>query len=312
MKHTVLRTALLFSLIVAGLLLFNYLFIEYVVPDITVYESYDQWMRYSNETSVLIMGDSHAANDLDPKRFCEHSFNYAIGGEVPGQTLLRLDAALKQTDTIQYIILPFEPQMFSDYRHDPYGTQTGFWLRFLGYGELMNRSGKRFLSVLAADKFPVMGHGKMFLERVIYRNRSSPMEKGWQTMRDDYANNPDKIAAAVGRYHSQVGNTTRFDAANFADYQRIIALANSNNVKVILVRYPLTREFREFLENDTALGERMDSLLSQVNNTGNVIAVLDYRAWDDDPHRYSDMDHLNEMGSSRFSSELAERLDICR
>ena len=85
-------------------------------------------------------------------------------------------------------------------------------------------------------------------------------------------------------------------------------MAQSKNKKIILIKYPVTKEYKAALEakgiNRENFYSNLDKSISKYKN----MRILDYQDLFDDNSLFSDSNHLNKNGAEIFSKKLNEDL----
>lgn len=276
------------------------------------------------DPSVLILGDSHAAMDLDMQTFGPSYASLAYPQENWREILLKARRALDAKPGVRTIVIPVDGHMFANYRNDQDMTHSMRLTR--SYGELARLYGGGRL-------FPVR-YGKSLLATYV------PLCLGanWSGYRVMVL---DEIQNLVGHRPPRrididaFGSIHYSDAQSFADFPvatRMVAararademlhppvaceplvrafdefldLCSERHVAVVGVRYPLSPELQSAMTSHD---------LGPVNATyatrrAKLEAVLDYtHVFDGMPRLFRDEDHLTREGSRTFTRMLSRDL----
>jgi len=98
-----------------------------------------------------------------------------------------------------------------------------------------------------------------------------------------------------------------FDNSIKVYFEKILQLCQANNVKVLMVRYPMTREFHEE-EIKIVPAEKLFAEIAAITSKYPVFkGLFDYHnIFFDHPEYFFDPDHLNVKGSDLFTMQFAK------
>lgn len=256
---------------------------------------------YSNQsvnlkhTSILIVGDSHPQKSINPK-FFKDAQNISQPAEPFVLTYWKLKSIFKsyRPDTLIIGFAPHNISQFDDLKFSNSGWSGEMFLRSYPIQELSKISNfididyKVFYKTLWKQTalFPKRNHihyiGK-------YTNSSKSNIDDWKTaIKRHYYHNGLKLGV------SQV-------AVNYLD--SIVNLTNSNKIKLIMVSPPV---HERYLNNIPASIMKDYEKLTEKYNASHIIFD---KTRDDYPDSlYLNSDHLNKMGSKRFTLELIQHM----
>jgi len=137
------------------------------------------------------------------------------------------------------------------------------------------------------------------------------MYRGFRPHRDfrNFAEETDRQKVAWSKANLILSRESYFDPAIRVYFEKIMQLCQSHDVKVILLRIPMSKEFNE----EEAKIVPVDKLYREVEEIASRYPVyqeiLDYHdLFEDHPEYFFDPDHLNIRGSDLFTTRLADDL----
>jgi hypothetical protein len=267
------------------------------------YAEFDTTMKY------LTMGNSHNCINT---RILDQCFNYGSPSENYIQSYYKLKSVLHgQGKKPEYLLLQadissFGPKIASRYEYNSY------WIRHIDYLELarIRRSRDVLTKWLEGKFFSYAGNYKDIQLSILYRIKIKTLEmyRGYRPHRDyhNFADEPNRRKAARNKANLILSRESYFDPAIRVYFEKILQLCQENDVKVMLVRFPMTREFYEEevkIVPADALYREVEALASKYPV---YQGILDYHnLYADRPDYYFDPDHLNVEGSDMFTAHLA-------
>jgi len=293
-------------LLVCILFALNYMYVTQVNADRVIQRNQEQWEQHKDKATLVIMGDSHPANDLIP-RYIPGSFNFAVPSETVDQTYYKFRAVVQQPQ-VKTIILPIDMHQFSDYRQNKY-VYLWYWTNYLSYSELANLTGRSPQSIYLLSKIPVLGNGQDFTW-LFSKQNISYLEQGWQRLEGDFSTHQDKMGESLYRVKTQFPNGPVPDKALYEHFVKILDLAQQKNIAVVLIKFPITPQFNEALTYYNMSKEEFYDLINQTIAPYNNVQILDYQDDFTDLTLYADRDHFNEKGAKVFSQQVAQDLKV--
>lgn len=302
----IIRTGLIFLIIIVLLVLtINYIYVNQILNQKTILRSELQYDEKKGNIEILFMGDSHPANAVNTSYF-ENGFNFAGLSESYDQTYYKFRKAVKDNPNLKIVVLPLELYSFSDYRANKY-VYVWYWLKYLGYEDLSKITKKSKLNLYMASKIPVLGNG-IELYRLFGEKDTTSIINGWHMNTGNWSSVDNKNQVASERIKIQFKDKYSVDALLFYYFLKIITLAEENNIKVVIVKYPLSPEYIEEIEKTPF---NIESYYRTVNNfvsKNENVMTLDYHDFYTDEKLFANQDHLNVYGANVFSKELKNEL----
>lgn len=260
-----------------------------------------------NEIQILFLGDSHILLGIDPAQI-ENSFNYASGGENYIQTYYKLDNLIKKGFIPEIAILPIDLHSFSSFRSVRFDNEW-YWRKFINFYKLAYQ--ERKLSLLNNEIngiFSFKGKGLQLLKPVDF-SKLSEIQRGYTPSEANFSKAENRLKVAAERVKSHLEGCDAIDGSLLLYFYKILDLAEEQNIKVVLIKYPLTEEYyssvKKYIPNEE---EYYRSALSQINNYNNIY-IFDYQLlYSNRPELFKDSDHLNSAGAAEFSKLLNKSL----
>ena len=280
----------------------------------------------ATDPEVLILGDSHAAMNVDMTVLGSRYASLAYPQENWREIYLKARYALASKPGVRAIVVPIDWHMFGAYRSedldmthsmrftraygdlDPLYRDRLFPLRYLKslvVYHLPLTAGPTWSNyrVLALDALEHrVGRGKA--DKRIVIDASGSM---YYSEVKSFADLPEGSRREAARART----TEQLQAPNACTplihaFDEFLAFCARRNVAVIGVRYPLTTEFR-----DAAAAYDVTGIEAVYRSRApKLAAVLDYsRSMDASPSLFRDEDHLTRQGSRTFTRMLRRDLD---
>lgn len=281
--------------------LINIIYIEFVLSSKTIYEKEEQLIKFSvnNNESVkyIFMGDSHVMYGINPKKI-SGSFNYGFSGDNYIEIYNKLNYLLKTDKNIQNIILQIDRHTFyKDHIFD----KIYFFSHFMDYQQIKNVSHKTYLEIFIRKNFPVIGEGIEFAYLPIYKK--IPLEFGWVINTKNFLdlNIQKDLKKKMDNYFSDLN---KIDDINLKYFKKTINLAHKNNISLILIKMPLTKEYNSELSKINFSEKKYyEKVYSQLNK--NKTSILDYyNLFHNNSEYFFDSSHLNEKGANILSEVI--------
>lgn len=242
-----------------------------------------------NDEEIPIMGSSRALGGFVPSELSPKCFNYGVNGMQLNEILFNFKALEKRGDSLNPIILNFDPWLViserfgyfvGDYRLAPRSGRSTVLDTILGirfYGMFR----KNFTDYLSSKKAvtKVVDRGAVLL-------KTSRSEKEWEV-----------INSKLTPWH--------FEYANWVEKfeQSIEALAPRN---VIVVVCPCSSRKTELFTGK----ENLEAFLTRISKLSNIRVINYYGSDKFSDEDFTDPIHLNIEGARKFSRMLKEELGI--
>ncbi|WP_370153392.1 hypothetical protein [Ferrovibrio sp.] len=269
---------------------------------------------------VLVLGDSRAALDVVGSMFSPAVFNWAEVGEGLRQTLLKADYALRTKPSLQWIVLPIDDYILSEYR----SANRGF-RKQMGYADwgLLDHyfatTRRHILRNYIAYYLPVLDHESRLsfrsdLLQDVEDRLGTPVDESYTVLTDcldlkfrhefDWAGSSSEARKDRVAFRLKAQYPEDLIVPQMVEIlERIVRTANASGVQVVGVRYPMSNEYIE------AAAVRDVSGVRAVFERIPFAARLDYTAmFAGDQAEFNDMDHLRHGGARAFTNVLQKDL----
>lgn len=304
MIRTFIKKLIVFLIIIVIILWsVNEVYFKFILPRKNNYETICQYEHYKDTVHILIFGASipRAAIKSD---MIDNSFNFAVSGETYEQSYFKLIKAIQKDELdLKLIILPIDIYDLS--REQAY--LVWYWANDLDVSikELSEKTHKNYLRLWLEKSFPVLGAGPDF-----FRNESSEMIKGWKKIKKEVVKS-DLPYSAEHYVKQHFGNgyyNNNFDK-NLNYFNKILELTSKNNITVILIKYPLTKEYLNVVEEQNISVRYHYEIINNSILKYDNVHILDYQNIFTNTSLFSDAVHLNRYGSEILTNKLIKDLE---
>ncbi len=318
-KRIFIKNSLAFILILIGLILvINISYIKYVQNKKLIYRTESTYQEYiqdlnNDEISFLFLGDSHTKCDFNPA-FVNNSFNFANDGENYIETFYRLQKILyKDKIKVDNIVLEIDLHSFSEWfrtKDKPF-NEVPLYSEYLPLVKIARLREDSLIDIVSKRYFPFIGSGKDFIE-ILLNPTITPIYKGWKNNTGNF-NLQDKDKTAYNQFllHFGSSNSSLIDNTSFKYFTKILKLAQQEKIKVIFIKYPISKEYESVIQKEGICKEEYYRKIFQGVNKilkGEYI-LLDYSSIFFNNSRYfADSDHLNYIGAERLSKIISTDL----
>ena len=263
-----------------------------------------RWLKGTRPVEVMIAGDSHARFAVEAP-VLGRAINVAVPGEHYQKTTYRVPWLLDRGKRrVQTVVLPFDAISFASFKDESFSPEI-VWGRYVDFLELGFRKGQpfRYMGRWAKARLaPYVGEMEVMLQ---YATRSKhfrdPGGEGGALQLTVF-----ESGRRVARRHLQGADP--WDEDMEWAFRRLLADLKARGIRVVLVRFPVTRDYAE---ESRALGadpELRNRLLAEIAEPG-VVEHFDYEGlFFDRPVMFSDGDHLSVVGKRKFSQVFASDL----
>lgn len=272
----------------------------------------EQFAGYNDTLKYLAMGNSHNCVNT---RILPLSFNYGSPSENYIQSYYKLKHILERSGKKpQYLILQSDLSSYGTKISERY-EYNSYWIKYLDYVELAKVKEERsvLFKWLEGKLFSYAGNYKDIQLSIVYRLKMKNLEmyNGYRPHRDyhNFANEPNKQKSAWNKAQLILTNDLYFDPSIKYYFEKILSLCQQHNVQVVLVRYPLTKEFNTEERKIVPAGKLISEIEAIASNYSVYRGTLDYHdIFFDHPEYFFDPDHLNVKGSDLFTERLVKDL----
>jgi len=292
--------------------LFSYLFLKEKLKKSRTYKIDRQLHRVIKTIEVLGLGDSHPASGFDPRIF-KNGFNFSFAGEKYIYNYYKLKYVIKKDKKLRIVILPVDLHSFSTWGANAF-LHDFYWIKYLDYWELGKIKKKPFRFIwkyLNGKFFPYIGEFKFVFN--IKENKKKRMfhiprtVKGLIVKKETFFKRKDKETRK--RMFLQYYKQKTFDNTVVAYFKKILKLCKDNNIKLVLVRYPVTKIYYKYASRKVKVKKYYDKIFKMIENYNNVIFIDLHTLFfkNDSPYFY-DPDHMNYIGARKFTLKLKKTL----
>lgn len=338
MKHKKFLKRLLYfalMLIIINVIL-DQLYKNFVVHNILNNAKDKDFMAYDDTLKYLSLGNSH--NTVNT-HILDNAYNYNAPAENYVQSYYKLKSIIKEKKKKpEYLLLYIDMSAFSQLAAG-YFEHNSYWIKYIDYFELSRiMHDKRILSKWLEGKFVSYAGGyRDIMLSIVYLVKIGKLDlhNGFRPPRNfknfaykkpadislfsdeaDYdwtkgerIGKEEKIIRAKAKSGIYFNKKTYFDKTMATYFKMILQLCQENDIKVILLRAPLTKAYWE----DVNTIIPVDSLYAKVESIyrqyPNVTNVLDYHnIFFNHPEYFFDADHINPKGTEIFTKRLKKDL----
>lgn len=303
-KIKIIKKSILFIIIMSLIIInINCLYLKTIENQKQVYKSQNEYLKLNN-IKYVFFGDSHTRNSINPK-FINNTFNFGTGDEDYVETYYKFKKIIEENKNIKITFFEIDPHTFSDKlrNNNKLFAQTRYWSQYLSLKEIKEFNKKSYSTLYIEKYLPVIGNGKDFLNILIVK--PTPLIKGWTNSTKTYDRS---TLLAQRRYDILFNKNPKIDDLSFEYFLKTIKLANDNNISVVLIKYPLSKEFYdEMIRRNYPLTDYYTQIIDNITIN---YTLLDYQKdYFNHPEYFSDPDHLNNIGSMTISESVNEYIN---
>ncbi|VVB66539.1 Uncharacterised protein [Candidatus Gugararchaeum adminiculabundum] len=320
-KRFIRDTALFLTLALALLFFINYFYESKVLPN-HILEKKDQNYRLylssldKKQIDYAFFGDSHFFNGIDPHQI-NGSFNFGVPNENYVKIYYKLKQILEQDHVqVKYVILEADLNSLSTLTTDETRLLHELWYyhNYVPFSDIVQITGKTSSDVLARSYLPIIGARENLVVdfyHAFWHQTIPELYRGWHCLNGSLPEDSDVETNALDRTDTYFKNQNITSPLALAYFEKTVRLADDNHITVILVRSPVSKPYDNatILRNITK-EEYYARVFSALKNNTDDYYILDYSSlYFDYPEYFSDVDHLNCIGSEIFSRRLATDLE---
>lgn len=289
-------------------------FKAFSVYDILNRKMDEQFAAYDDTLKYLAFGNSHNCINTHILNDC---FNYGSPSENYIQSYYKLKYILEESGKKpEYLLLQSDVSSYGKKISERY-EYNSYWIKYIDFLELARvKNDARVLWKWHEGKFFSYAGNYQYIQlSIVYRIKMKKIDmyRGFRPHRDfkNFANELNKQKSARDKANLINSREDYFDPAIRYYFIKILELCQQHNVKVILIRYPIAKEFdeeeRKIVPADKLYAE-VDSIAAQYPC---FTGTLDYHdLYFDHPEYFFDPDHLNVKGSDLLTEKLAQDLKV--
>jgi len=211
---------------------------------------------------------------------------------------------------LKNIVLEIDMHSFSSLLVDDTHLLNDLWFykKYMSYSEMKEIRNESYPALYIEANFPFIGSGSDIIANTINHPKLTEIYQGWSKSDINFSSTPNKEAVAMERANVHFKGYERINPLIFEYFLKTLSLAKENNLTVILVSYPVSKEFDEAMEK---LGITKDDYYSTIFD--GIDSVLDEYMYFDyydmffyNPELLFDPDHLNSNGAETFTKKIYE------
>ncbi len=260
--------------------------------------------NFSDEIEILFLGNSHVFYGIDPSYLDYRGFNSSHISQSMKYDYLIYDKFSTQLSELKYLVIPMSYASLFLTLDD--GIES--W-RTVNYTLYYDIQGSNTLS----DHLEVTTSSgrnnakKIFDYYVLGKDNISCSEFGFGlNYHSSIKRDLDKTGKDAAKRHTNASVENYYKNSNYLE--KIISLAETKNVQVILFTPPVYKTYIDNMDKNQLLSMyyKIDELLEEYDHV-KYVNYLDSGLFDNDD--YYDADHLNEIGAKKLTELLVEQLN---
>lgn len=261
-------------------------------------------------------GDSHTTSGLNPE-YIKNSFNFGNPGENYVETYFKIKSLIEKDNIkVKSFILELDTHTFSKILLI---AGNGSLFNQLNYKDFMSSkdfaslSEKSRLTILFEEEIKeieIIGAGTEIINYLIGKQNLKVSKLGWQKNTKDFSENKDSTLTAKKYSRHFEKDPILIEDKIFDYFQKILEIANENQIKIVFIKYPVSNEYdNELKRNNLPRDDYYKELFARIDETTTDYVVLDYYDLFFEHSEYlNDSDHLNYIGSEILSRKVADDL----
>jgi len=295
-KRDIFQTVLFLSILLCLYFCFSFHFLSLTKKDRnSKMQPYNEFLK--SDPNILILGDSHAYNAIIMPILGPKYFSFAQGGDNIRQMFLKLDFAIKEKKRIQFVVIPGDYHTFSTHRYKN-NDFTRDLLYINNYSLISDLYNANRFSVFLRWFFNYIPLSKGDdWEKYFFILTNSQKSGGSTGKTYVHLSQKEKESSSMKRVIAHLGKKI-VNPKLVAILDQFIAFCKENHVKIIVIRYPFSKEYGYYAKKYP---------LNEVNavfasKKSHFLAVLNYEdIFFEEPQYFFNDDHLNEKGAKIFT-----------
>ncbi|MBW2973166.1 hypothetical protein KY346_02105 [Candidatus Woesearchaeota archaeon] len=306
--HFIKKMILFCILLTISFALLNWIYCATILPKSSLEKTNTQFKNSLENIDIIFMGASHTKTAINPL-IINKSFNFGANAENYILTYYKFRTILNSyTSNIQTVVLPLDLHVFSPYLTTRFENDW-YWRKYIDFKELANFTNESIFKKEIKSIFPLLDSGSDLIE-LLMRRKTSKIVKGHILSLERFSNaqNRTQLAANTAKRHLEYSQIIKQDA--FLYFKKIIELANRREVTVILIKYPVTKEYfiasKKYIADTEEFYKKIVNKIYKYNN----VYILDYqKLFFDKNDLFKDDNHLNKWGAEILSKQVAKDLE---
>lgn len=310
-KKFIMKFAILCLILVLSMVVINSIYIHQIVNKKITHRlelEYDSFFSsYSNNViDFAFFGDSHTWNAINPM-YIPQSYNLAFMGSNYLVIYYALQKITQKDRThVKYAVFEIDMHSFSEsiLARDFFSSSLVLQSKHIPLADIRTlRKNDPLVKILFEIYLPVLGQISEF--KYLYLRELSKIYKGHTTMSTDFTKS-DVEDVINKEYIAWFKNYDRIENTSMVYFLKSIKFAKENNISIIFIKYPLSKELNDYLQKMNVSRDSYYSEISrQINLTiGENYTVLDYHDYFSNSSFFYDSAHVNSRGAKLFSEKV--------
>lgn len=270
-------------------------------------------MGFSTDKKIIMVGDSHIKNGLNPK-WIPNSINIAQNGEPIIVTYHKLNKILEHCDP-QQVVLGISVHTFSKASQDE---------RYLNTNRFKTHA-KRYKAFMDYEKFrPFIGWKDYFLvflnnnivldfnyvKAILYDYLSIRTHK-WEYIGGFYDTTESflhkvNLKTKIEEHYVCSNDSILVSTLSEEYLKKIIELSEKRGFKLVLVNTPLHKSYVEKIPKN--IHKHYEKITKKISEENFSVKLLDFSNLILDDNYFFDYDHINSKGAKVISTKVAREL----
>lgn len=311
-RKEIIEVILFLAILFALVLLINYFYIKTLEEKSTAFRRqimFEDYFNNNSQVDYLFLGSCRTSYSVNPL-YINNSYNYAFNGESPVKGYYKLKKIIDMNITIKNAVFEVHPGVLSTW------AENNGWLfnevfvfsRFVPYKEISKIRKQSVISLWIEANFPVFGKGTDF-RYLFSESRYGDLYLGWLALNGNLSNmSQESINLGIQGAIHENKEQKLISEIELDYFLKSINLAHDNNISVIIIKYPWTKEFAMAVEKaDIPLEESYEVLFKKIKFN---YTIMDYTtSYYNYSYFFADIDHLNLLGAENFSKQLSRDLE---
>lgn len=256
---------------------------------------------------MLMAGNSLVQLDIAP---IEHTYNLASFDESYSTTYYRLRDVLARDDQpIEVVLTQLSLHSFRSLR--PVDTQQDYWAQIIDYPDLIRTTGKPIPLIRDAIRFREFPYTGGISQLLDYWESTTltALDSQLAHVQRDFSQATDQFSQAAGGANRLIVVERTIDDATADYFSRIVALCADHNIRLVLVRFPLTRIYYDAMSLHVDLDEWQRVVDERLQGADHVEVIDFMELYFDDYSKFMDPLHLNSQSKKAFTETLVNELE---
>lgn len=320
-KIKFIKNAIVFMCILLSLILIcNHIYVKYIFEEKQIYRKglmYQDFIKTHKDKKIdyIFFGDSRTGNGASPE-IINNSFNYGLIGETYMTTYYKVLSVINNPEIkVKTVVFQIDVNTFAQSKRDMYlsNSDVFYYSKDMSYEDIHKLNGNSYPQIFIQRNFIFVGNGEDMRRLFLSKPKTSDIYLGWTRLEGDFSNVSNRKKAAEYAGELEFNGKPLFNNETYDYFLKTIKVAKENNITIVFVTYPSSKEYLDMLNSRNISREELNSIVfSGVNQTiGNDYEYYDYsNLFENNSSYFSDPEHLNEKGAREFTKILKEKIQI--